>query len=177
MHTGTPFDLKNLPSATNSEGADDYTPVAGFGCCTPKITSSPRHHLRDPPPLQTRPPPVICPCPPALRTCCSRVLSHHTVRRALRCNGRCSVPHRCIGNISSKPSISRLHYVNWRCRCLPHLFQTFLDPHAPFCPSHRNRSPIYRRGPSDFHEPFYLPKDGRSVSYLLRTRFIISLRS
>ena len=47
----------------------------GFGCCTPKTTSFPRHHLRDPPPSQVRLPPVIRPCPPAKRTYCSRVLS------------------------------------------------------------------------------------------------------
>ena len=29
-------------------------PSRGFGCCTPKTTSSPRHHLRDPPPPQVR---------------------------------------------------------------------------------------------------------------------------
>ena len=37
----------------------------GFGCCTPKTTSSPRHHLRDPPPPQVRHPPAIRPCPHA----------------------------------------------------------------------------------------------------------------
>ena len=52
-------------------------PSRCFGCCTPKTTSSPRHHLRDFPPSQARPPAVM-------RTSCSRVPSHHTFRRALR---------------------------------------------------------------------------------------------
>ena len=76
-------------------------PSRGFGGCTLKTTSSPRHHLRDLPSLQARPPPVIRPCPPAMRTCTSRVFSHHTLRIALRCNCRCNGPQPCVGNISS----------------------------------------------------------------------------
>ena len=112
----------------------------GFGCCTPKTTSFPRHHLRDPPPSQVRLPPVIRPCPPAKRTYCSRVLSLHTFRRALRCNCRCSGPQPCTGSTSSSdPPLSRLHHLNWRCRCLPYLF------HEPFHPSHRNHCLLCRR--------------------------------
>ena len=118
-------------------------PSRGFGCCTPKTTSSPRHHLWDPPPSQTRPPPAIRPCPPAMRACCSRIFSHHTLRRALRCNCRRSGLQLCIVNTSSKRSLFRLHRLT--CRCLACLFLTCLDPHAPFRPSHRNHFPLYRR--------------------------------
>ena len=52
--------------------------ILPFGCCNLKTTLSPRHHLQDLPSLQPRPPPVIRPCPPAMWTCTSRVLSHPT---------------------------------------------------------------------------------------------------
>ena len=67
-------------------------PSRGFGCCTHETTSPPRHYLRDPPPSQARPPSVIHPCPPVMLTYCSRVLSHHIFRRALRRSCHCSGP-------------------------------------------------------------------------------------
>ena len=115
-------------------------PSRGFGCCTPKTTSSPRHHFRDIPPSQARPPPVTRPCPPAMRTYCSPVLSLHTFHRTFRYNCFCSGPQPFSGSISSSnPSLSLLHRLNWRCRCLPCLF------HAPFHPSPRSHSLLCRR--------------------------------
>ena len=123
-------------------------PSRGFRCCTPKTTSSPRHHLRDVSTASSPGSSTIAstasvgdsPCPPAIRTCCSRALSHHTFRRALRCNCRCGGPQPCIGSISStEPSLSPLHRLNRRCRCLSCLF------HALFRLSHRNHSLLCRR--------------------------------
>ena len=127
--------LKNpLPPRTGREPTITL-PSRGFGCCTPKTTPSPRHHLWDPPPSQLRLPPVIRPCPPAKRTYCSRVFSLHTFCRAFWCNCHCSGPQPCTGSISSvDSSLFRLHRFNWRCRCLPCPF------HRPFHPSHRNHS-------------------------------------
>ena len=110
-------------------------PSRGFGCCTPRTTSSPRHHLREPPPSQVRLPPLIRPCPPAKRTYFSRVLSLHTFRKALWYNCRFSGPQPCTGSISpTERSLSRIHRLNWRRRCLPCLFR------APFHPSHRTHT-------------------------------------
>ena len=148
-------------------------PSLGFGCCTPRTTSSPRHHIRDPPPSQVRLPPVIRPCPPAKDTYCSRVLSLHTFHRVSRCNCRCSGPQPCIGSISpTEPSLSAPPFElalplppspSMRLSTLPTV-TTVTTPSLP-------------TSASDFDEPFDLPKDERSVSYLLWTRFIISLRS
>ena len=84
-------------------------PSRGFGCCTPKTTSSPRHHLGDPPPSQARPPPVIRPCPPAMHTCCFHVLFPCIFRRSWCCI--------C--------SLSRFWLQHFCCCChLPSPFQT-----------------------------------------------------
>ena len=125
--------VKNLPSATHFEGAHDYTPIVGlFGCCTLKSTSSPRHHLRDSQPSQARPPPAICsPRSPAMRTCCSRVLSLHTFRIALWCICRCSGPQLCTRNTSSNPSLSGLHRLNCRCRYLLDFSRPVSTPTRP----------------------------------------------
>ena len=82
--TINPVRLKNFLPLRTARMPTITLPLRGFGCCTPKTTSSPRHYLRDPPPSQVRLPPVIRLCPPAKRTYCSRVLSLHTFRRALR---------------------------------------------------------------------------------------------
>ena len=41
LKTPLPLRMARVPTIT--------LPSRGFGCCTPKTTSSPRHHLRDPP--------------------------------------------------------------------------------------------------------------------------------
>ena len=58
VHTATPCDLKSLPLRT-ARVPTIVLPSRDFSCCTPKTTSSPRHHLWDPPPSQARPPSVI----------------------------------------------------------------------------------------------------------------------
>ena len=120
--------------------------ILPFGCCNLKTTLSPRHHLQDLPSLQPRPPPVIRPCSPGdvdLHLSCP--LPPHLCRR--------SGPQSCIGNISSlsEPSLSRLHRLNWRCRCLPCLF------HAPLHPSHHDHSLICRRVRESLTNPSTCP--------------------